>query len=47
MISGCRASPEMPDSGENVPNENLRIVKTESVPAGKNSNVAPSANQAK
>jgi len=44
MISGCRASSEMPDSGENVPNENLRIVKTESVPAGKNSNVAPSAN---
>ena len=44
MISGCRATSEMPDSGKNAPNENLRIVKTESDPAGKNSNVAPAAN---
>ncbi len=37
-ISGCRAMSGMPDSGENAPNENLRIVKTESDPVGKNSN---------
>jgi len=43
-ISGCRAVSEMPDSGKNAPNENLRIVKTESDPAGKNSNVAPATN---
>ena len=43
-IFGCRAVSEMPDSGKNAPNENLRIVKTESDPAGKNSNVAPATN---
>jgi len=43
-ISGCRAVSEIPVSGENAPNENLLVVKTESDPVGKNSNVAPAAN---
>ena len=42
-ISVCGAMFGMSAHNENVPNENLRIVKTESDPASKNSNVALSA----
>ncbi len=40
MISGCRATSEMSVHNENVPNENLRVVKTEPDSVDKNSNTA-------